>query len=108
MPLPCRWQPRSLSEGQEHWHRRRDRCGAAFYSCGQFHRQVWCFLGGIHCVDCRPNSGGGERTSAKYLLGFEVVVVKADDVSDAPGHSACNRPSSGHLPFQWEGIDIGR
>ena len=59
-------------------------------------------------VNCRPNDGGGERTSAEYLLGFEVVVAKVDDVSDAPGHRACDRLSSGHPPLQWEGIDVGR
>ena len=46
-------------------------------------------------IDCRPNSGGGECTSAEYLLGFEVVVVEAGDVSDAPGHRGCDGSSSG-------------
>jgi hypothetical protein len=64
--------------------------------------------GGFTIVDCHPNGSGGECTSVEYLLGFEVVVLKADDVSDVPGHCACDMPSSGHPPFRWEGIDIGR
>ena len=47
-------------------------------------------------INCRPNSGGGECTSAEYLVGFEVVVVEVGDVSDAPGHRGCNGLSSGH------------
>ena len=59
-------------------------------------------------VNCHPNGGSGEPASAENLLGFEVVVVKADDVADTSGHRALNESSSGHPPFRWEGIDVGR
>ena len=59
-------------------------------------------------VDCRPDRGSGERASAEYLFSFEVVVVKANDDADTSGHHSCNGSSSGHPPFQWEGIGVGR
>ena len=59
-------------------------------------------------IDCRPDSGGGECASAEYLLGFKIVIVEANDVADTSGYPACNESSSGHPPFQWEGIDVDR
>ncbi len=43
---------------------------------------------GFTVIDCRSNSGGGERASAKYSLGFKIVVVKANDVADTTGYCA--------------------
>ncbi len=59
-------------------------------------------------IDCRPDSGGGECASAEYLLGFEIVIIEADDVVNMPRYRACNGSGSGHPPFQWEAIVVGR
>jgi hypothetical protein len=63
---------------------------------------------GFTVIDCHSNGGGGEHTSAKYLLSFEVVVIEADDVAYATGYCACNGASSSHPPFRWEGVDVVR
>ena len=57
---------------------------------------------------CRSNSRGGECTSAKYLFGFEIVVVEDNDVTYAAGYCTCNGAGSSHPSFRWEGIIIGR
>ena len=62
----------------------------------------WCL------IDCGSNSGGGERLSAKYSLGFKIVVVEADDVANMPRYRAFNGTVSSHPLFRWEGIDVGR
>jgi hypothetical protein len=59
-------------------------------------------------TNCCPYSGGGECASAEYSLGFKIVIVEANDVADTSGYPACNESSSGHPPFQWEGIDVDR
>ena len=63
---------------------------------------------GFTVVDCRPDSGGGERASAKYSLGFKILIVGADDVADTTGYRACNWSGSSRPPFRCEGIDVGR
>ena len=65
---------------------------------------------GFTVIDCRSNSGGGEQPSAKYSLGFKIVVVEADDVAYTTGFCTCNGAGSSHPSFQWqwEGIDVGR
>ncbi len=54
---------------------------------------------GFTAIDCRSNSGGGERASAKYSLGFKIVVVKANDVADMTGYRARDGTGSSHPPF---------
>ena len=41
---------------------------------------------GVAVIDCRSNGGGVERMSAKYLLGFKIIVVEADDVTYTTGY----------------------
>ena len=49
-----------------------------------------------------------ERATAKYSLGFKIVVVEADDVADRTGYCACNGKGSSHPPFRWEGVDVDK
>ena len=49
-----------------------------------------------------------ERATAKYSLGFKIVVVEADDVANMPRYRAFNGTVSSHPLFRWEGIDVGR
>ncbi len=46
--------------------------------------------------------------SAKYSLGFKIVVVEANDVADTTGYRARNGTGSSHPLFRWEGVDVDR
>jgi len=108
MPLPCKWQPRSWRGGREHWCRRCSKGRAAFCSCGRFRHRVWCFPEGI--FHHRLSFQQQKWRTCKYrgLTWLQIVLVEANDVANSTRHRAYNRLGSGHPPFQWEGIEVGR
>ena len=63
---------------------------------------------GFSIIDCHFNSKSGEHASTEDSLGFKIVLVEANDVANSTRHRAYNRLGSGHPPFQWEGIEVGR